>query len=177
MKRRFLIRLGVLFPCLAWTQRRTQAGSTVEVDLSELEGDLLNGRIARVEIFHFGYFTPTRARLYPELFEGHARNAGKVAVPDVTPEFAEGLIRALRNARPRPIVADLDLRWGAVFYDAQGSRRHTIYLDNKNFQQLAAQGTINGSINSVVVQMTGSLLSWFETNFSNLMGRSDSLTP
>jgi hypothetical protein len=128
--------------------------------LAALRTDLQSDRIVRTEIFFMSYTLLTPLAVTPEMLEGSERIT-KLSV-ELSAELRGALIQAIDRTKLYFDGHGADLRWGAIFFDKAGTRLHSIYL-NSWYRPLGAGR--RGSIGGVYVQLSRSLIVWFETNF------------
>jgi hypothetical protein len=138
----------------------------VQASLGALRSDVASGRVVRADIFAMLYFVSTLVAVTPDLLPGYADHfKGKFSV-ELKGKLADDLIRAIDGAQLQGDKWGADLRWGAAFLDQSGTALHSIYLNSCYFGGARREGYIDG----VRVGLNGSLVAWFENNFSNRDG-------
>ena len=148
--------LLVVLRCPATADELNKARSA----LASLRADLQSGRIAQANIFSIPYTFFTTFSVTPEYLEVHSRN-NKIDVV-LSAESVKELIKAIDDTQLDLYSDVLDLKWGAVFFDASGTRLHSIYLVGRYEPLGPGRG---GNIGGINVKLNGSLIVWFENNF------------
>lgn len=155
---------GVLFalatfviasPASRTAHGRDAAVAAAAAALADLEREMLTGEIATFRLLFVGYDVVTQTRVTPELLPGVARLDRVISM---SASRMGSLVSAIRKATLAPLDAQPDLRWGAVFLDARGNERHSIYLDGKYITGPGRRGMIDGHM----VGLNGTLVGWFE---------------
>ena len=141
-------------------------GGTHEVDLriEALRRDLTERVIRTVEVQFIPYELETRTRVTPEDFRGYAKSIRKA---ELDGELRTTLIEALDDTRATPLHSPPDLRWAAIFRDANDVERHAVYVDGGMWLWAGRHGIVDGESAS----LNGALIRWLERHFEELMKR------
>ena len=135
---------------------------TVRSSLRQLQEDLSGDHVKNVRVLFVPYKVLTRVRLTPELLQQSAEIDRTLSLDRAT---RDSLIRAIEMTEVSPLGMPPDLRWGAIFFGADGMERHSIYLDGKFLSGTGRQGIIDRDL----AKVNGALVSWFEDSFGHLM--------
>jgi hypothetical protein len=126
--------------------------------LAALKAAVQNGRIGRAEVFAMPYRVESPIAMTPDMLAAER----KVSV-ELNRKLRDELIRAIDGAELQIDKWGSDLRWGAIFLDRAGTPLHSIYLNSCYYGGAGRRGYIDG----IQVRLNGSLIVWFESNFSN----------
>jgi hypothetical protein len=135
--------------------------TNAESSLRNLKGDLLSQKINRVRVLFAPYELLTRVALTPELLQGSAEIN---RVVEMDQSMRTSLVVAIDKTKMSPLDSPPDLRWGAIFYDSDGTELHSIYLNGKLLFGTGRQGIIDRHL----VKLNGALIEWFEETFGAL---------
>jgi hypothetical protein len=151
-----------LFLLLVPSARSIEAKDGVKTDNSpQSEVDVLaakvaSGEIERIEIFQIPPRVLTRARITPDMLE--RQYYYKLTIRDVRGNMQQNkLVEAMRSTTARPQGEMTDLRWGIVFYGADGTRVGAIYFDKSGS---------GGTVDDTAASFKGDLFRWLDESFS-----------
>jgi hypothetical protein len=144
--------------CLSGSGPLASELQTAESALKAIKASLIDGNVARAEIFYMPYDLRTLVRIRPELLETQAHRKITVRIP--SPEF-DDLVHVTDQVKLTKIETPPDLRWGMVLFDSAERRTGSIYLDGRSIWGTGRKGYVNG----VAVGLNRALIDWFERNF------------
>jgi hypothetical protein len=147
--------LLLLYLCGASVMAESRA---VELNLEAVKSELVSGFVARVDIFYMSYDRVTRTRITPAMLEVQADAKFRLDLPS---PVADDLVRAIEGTKLHRIDDEPDLRWGAVFFNRDGKRVHSIYLNGRSFWEAGRKGYVDGT----AFGLNGALVAWFEKHF------------
>jgi hypothetical protein len=149
-----------LLACIWFLHGYATAGPVdADAALRSLTKELLDGRIAHVDIFHIPYEVLTRTRITPELLEAQAKMKFNV---ELSSSVGQSLVPVIEDLKLHHIERAPDLRWGMIFWDHLGKRAHSIYLDSRYF--IIGTGR-RGYLDGTLIGFDGSLIRWLERNY------------
>jgi hypothetical protein len=84
-----------------------------------------------------------------------------VKIVPIEGDLIVSLEQALQNTKIVPTNDDADIRWGAIFYDADNKEVHSIYLNRRYPNVVGNTGVIDGQ----KVSVNNALVDWLESRF------------
>ena len=117
-----LIFLALIAPILMSAQ--TSSRSDPQVDLEKLAVLLRQGSIAKVKVLHVHDSMMTRVAVSKEALDSIA-----TSTQDFTDQIAEKFGSLLSGVSVKTESQTPDLRWGVFFYDRQGQKIGSLFID------------------------------------------------
>ena len=149
--------LLVVFPALGSSEVAAQAGSSVQTTLTSLVGKLERSEVGKIEILAIPARIETPVAISGDDLE-HSPDY-RLIVKDIRRgALKRPLLEALRSLTATQSENPSDIRWGVIFYNAEGTRLVGLYFDRYGHR---------GAIDSIPVDMQGNFFSWLKDKFSD----------
>ncbi len=132
-----------------------RADEPAQARIGALLAGLRANAIQRVEVFQIPASTLTRSRITPDRLEG-GFDYHLVIREFRGNSYAASLLDAVAATKVAPADDMGDVRWGLVFFGADGQRAVSLYFDPSNRR---------GGVDTVPVTFDGGLLKWLNGNF------------
>jgi len=139
------------------------SGNRAQSAVNSIEKALENYQVFKVEIVHVPEYVESRTQFDTKGLED--RFFYKVTIADIRGNpYRADLIAAVKSMTADGRQTSVDLRWGIIFYNEDGTRVGAIYFDRSGR---------HGAVNDEPVNFNGiwsnSLLAWLKDNFGNCL--------
>lgn len=163
MKSRALVWFTVVCMLLLVCVEAKAGGDQAQSVVNAIEKALENYQVFKVEIVQVPGYVESPIRIDSKRLEDHF--VYKVTIGDIRGNpYRTDLVAALKSLTTESRETPVDLRWGLIFYNEDGTRAGSIYFDRSG-----RHGAVNDEPMNFDGIWSNSLFNWLKDNFGSCL--------